>query len=74
MISNQLLLEAIQAKGYRYKRENDRSIIYKKQGGVDRITMRKNAVHRKEAAISILGDAGYSRAEIRELLAKWNAH
>ena len=70
MISNKQLREAIQAKGFRFLCETVRSQTYKKKGGLDRLTVSKNAFHQEKVVKSVLRGAGYTDTEIQLFLIK----
>ena len=68
MVPHDALINALRESGYTFKRQTSRVQIYKKRGGIGRVTIGRRRTHAPEAARSILRHAGMDDEGIERFL------
>ena len=73
MIPHSALINALRDLGYVFKRQAPRVMIFKKKGGIDRVSIRRTQSHDPEAARLILRDAGMDPENIERFISTYSA-
>ena len=74
MIPSQYVLDAVQNKGFRFRKETDRCRFFKKEGGTHRVSVRKAKYLSEEYVVKLLRRIGCEDEEIQSVLDKREMH
>lgn len=72
MIQNDALINALRSLGYRFKKQTDRMMLYKRSGSSDRVMVRRNSAHSPEYARTVLKQAGMPPDQIDSFINSTN--
>jgi len=74
MIPHDALINALRELKFQYKGQTDRVLLYKKQGGTQRIAIRRVGLHDEKAARTILKQAGMQSEKIEKFIANYRSN
>lgn len=74
MIPSQYVLDAVQNKGFRFRKETENCKFFKKEGGTNRVSVRKARHLSEEYVVKLLRRIGCDNEEIQTILDKREMH
>lgn len=70
MVPNDALINAVRSLGFRFKKQTQRTSLYKQPGTTKRVLIRRNARHDERYARVLLAQAGMRPRQIDRFIAE----